>query len=331
MILQTAVDTQSDGFSLTHGDHVLMLGSCFAQEVGKRLSDNAFRVAVNPFGVLYNPASIAHALDLLTDAGKESLPDDRLALFQSQGLWRSWFFGTDYAADEREDALRLMNGSMNRATAAKWPCDVLMLTLGTNRAYLPKALNDGGKHKMVAANCHKMPDRDFEVWDMSIADIVDILGKSLVRLMERSESLRIVLTVSPYRYAKYGFHGNQLSKATLLLAVEALQQKFGRNRIHYFPAYELLMDEMRDYRFYGEDMLHPSATAVNIVWERFTSGWVSERSRAFMKDWEKCRKMMEHKLLRPDSDEARRFKEQTRQRMAELCGKYPEISLNTEL
>lgn len=329
MVLQTVVDTQSDGFALKHNDKVLLLGSCFAEKMGERLQNYVFNAQCNPFGVLYNPASIANALHILTECYEKGIDNMDFPLFQADGLWRSWSFGTCFASIDKDEALSQMRQSIAAAIDKKWPPDVLIITFGTNRAYLDiNAKCTDAVWERVVANCHKQPERTFDVWDMSIGEIVDRMKVELDSLLQLNQDMRVVFTVSPYRYAKYGFHHNQLSKSILLLAVDALRNLYGHERIFYFPAYELLMDEMRDYRFYAEDMLHPSQTAVDIIWERFAKDWISDDDRMFINEWDKCLRMMAHRPLHPDSEDYRRFSMKLTQTIEDLQKRYPELPIS---
>jgi len=326
MFLQTVVDTHSDGFALKHKEKVLLLGSCFAENIGKRLQDHVFNVSCNPFGVLYNPASIAKKLELLQACFRNGVDGELFQVFNAEGLWRSWNFGTAYASENRCEALGRMRHSVSTVLRNHWPPDVLIITFGTNRAYLTVQDNaPETRLERVVANCHKQPDKAFEVWDMGVGEIIDAMKKAFDALFELNGHMRIIVTVSPYRYAKYGYHGNQISKSTLLLAVDGLQKMYDKQRIFYFPAYELLMDELRDYRFYMDDMLHPSQTALDIIWERFVEDWVSLESRKFIADWETCLRMMRHRPLHRSSEAYRLFQMKMEKRILDIQGNNPQL------
>lgn len=261
----TPITLPPSALSLTPTSHALMLGSCFADEIGTRLASSLpeGNVDVNPFGVLYNPASIALALRMLisTEPAEDVV---RPYIFQGQdGLFHSWAHSTHFSDTTFEGCLTKCATRLTSARQLLVQSDLLIITLGTDRAY-----RHNGE---IVANCHKEPSKLFSEEDtVSLNDIEQCKGEfpSILRLVaELYPTLNIVLTVSPYRYKKYGFHESQLSKARLLLLCDAIiQQKL---HITYFPAYEILLDELRDYRFYADDMLHPSQVAVNHIWQLF--------------------------------------------------------------
>lgn len=261
MLFRTEVPLPEAVLRIDDSTRVLLLGSCFADGVGVRLGDALpeGQVSVNPCGVLYNPASIAQTLRLLLADGaeREQLVADSLFL-APDGRWHSWLFSTKYTGATRQEALACCLAAV---TVDLELLDVLVLTLGTDRCYQLKA--DG----RVVANCHKVPAAQFDEVDCPTQE----LGAVIRDLQTRCPRLHVLLTVSPYRYAKYGFHASQLSKARLLLLADGLCREAaaeGRS-VTYFPAYEILLDELRDYRFYATDMLHPSEQAADYIFERF--------------------------------------------------------------
>lgn len=275
-------------WQLFSSSRLLLLGSCFAAEVGERLSRvlPAGQVCINPFGALYNPASLAGALRLLlapevsrTDTVEESLFAGR------DGFWHSWLFDTHHSAPSREECRARCLASIHDVDLTN--TDILVLTLGTDRAY---RLRDGDER--VVANCHKEPAARFAEETVEASCLSEVLDE----VQTRCPALHILLTVSPYRYAKYGFHASQLSKARLLLWVDTYVQQ-GDGRISYFPAYELLLDELRDYRFYAPDMLHPSPQAVDYIYERFAAWCFSPELNAAAPARLKLWKQQQHRPL----------------------------------
>lgn len=267
------VTLPSAGPRLDAGSRVLTLGSCFAQHMGERLCDALPDgcVEVNPFGVLYNPASIAAALGLLLAGGP--LPDD-LLFCGRDGLWHSWQHATPgFSAPERaacaDNVRRRLNGARRLLDGA----DTVVLTFGTAHVYELRE-----RPGLVVANCHKEPAARFIERRLAPHEAAGLLATPLAELHRRYPGLQVVLTVSPYRYTKLGLHGSTLSKAVLHLACEELCARFGF--VSYFPAYEIVVDELRDYRFYERDMLHPSAVAVDYVCERFAEWTFTPALRA---------------------------------------------------
>ena len=192
---------------------------------------------------------------------------------------------------------------------------LVFLTLGTNHVYREKATG------MIVDNCQKRPHALFQEEVLSVDECVKALSQTVALLQERNPAVRVILTVSPIRYAKYGFHESQLSKATLLMAIHQLVQS-NLKSITYFPAYEIVVDELRDYRFYQPDMLHPSQQTVDYIWERLVEVYFSPRAKQFLQEWKPIKEALAHRPFNPDSDDYRRFLEQTRQKEKELLARY---------
>lgn len=278
MQFRTIVDIPRPAFSIAPCEEMLFVGSCFADNIGRRFKDEMFRATVNPFGVMYNPASILHTVER-TDVAP------RVAVF----------------------------------------------TLGTNHVYI---LRETGE---IVDNCQKRPHRLFEERELTVEECKDYLFRAVNILRERRPDVKVIITVSPIRYAKYGFHGSQLSKATLLLAADLLIKETTLNRessidkelsfskesgfskdvslndeqggavVTYFPAYEIVNDELRDYRFYADDMLHPSSLAVEYIWQRMVETFFSDEAKTFLREWAPLKKGFSHRPLNPDGDEYKAF------------------------
>lgn len=284
MQFRTIVDIPRPAFSIAPCEEMLFVGSCFADNIGRRFKDEMFRATVNPFGVMYNPASILHMVER-TDVAP------RVAVF----------------------------------------------TLGTNHVYI---LRETGE---IVDNCQKRPHRLFEERELTVEECKDYLLRAVNILRERRPDVKVIITVSPIRYAKYGFHGSQLSKATLLLAADLLIKETTLNRessidkessfrkesniskesgfskdvslndeqggavVTYFPAYEIVNDELRDYRFYADDMLHPSSLAVEYIWQRMVETFFSDEAKTFLREWAPLKKGFSHRPLNPDGDEYKAF------------------------
>ena len=272
MLFQTSVEIPHPSFSIQTFERMLFVGSCFADRIGKYFQREKFLASVNPYGVMYNPASICHTVE-------------------------RWL------ADEANT------------------CRVAFFTLGTNHVYVSKATGE------VVDNCQKRPQRLFDERLLSIDQCVDELRRAALLLKDRCPGLRVVVTVSPIRYAKYGFHGSALSKAVLLLAADKLQREMPE-MVDYFPAYEIVNDELRDYRFYQPDMLHPSDQAVEYIWQRFAECYLSTEAKQFIEEWRPIREALGHRPFNPDSDAYRAFLEGTRQKALALQQKYPLLQVD---
>lgn len=283
MEFRTIVDIPESLWKIEPCERMLFIGSCFADNIGKRFTEEKFRAVVNPYGVMYNPASILHTVRRLTQ-------DDAMP----------------FSPDEQGTAV---------------------MTLGTNHVYI---LRETGE---IVDNCQKRPQRLFEERELTVAECADYLAKAISLICQRFPKTRFILTVSPIRYRKYGYHESQLSKATLLLAIDslikaqtAMTDNQGSNasahQINYFPSFEILNDELRDYRFYKPDMLHPSDQAVDYIFERIASTYFSDATVTFLKEWKPIREAINHRPLHPESEEYQRFKRQTEDKLKALEKKY---------
>lgn len=253
MELYTRILLPKARFSFSYEDRVVMMGSCFAENIGRKLEENKFSVDINPFGTLYNPASVAEGLRMLLRP-EYFTPGD---LFQHEGIYHSFTHHSRFSAPSEEECLGHINSRLSESSDFLRKATRLVITLGT--AFVYRLKSDG----RIVSNCHKLPEKMFDRQRLSTQEIVEDWKPLLLALWEQNPALKILFTVSPIRHWKDGAHENQLSKATLLLATDALQKDYP-DRIAYFPAYEILMDELRDYRFYADDMLHPSPLAMII-------------------------------------------------------------------
>lgn len=319
MDFRTKVELPLGQVSIGHADRIMLWGSCFAENIGKRLTDNKFSCDVNPFGVLYNPLSIAEALYELQE-GKLYTAGQ---LMEHQGTWFSLMHHSAFSSRSQEDCLSRINKRLQEGSVRLQEMDWLLFTWGTSRVYIWK--EDG----RIVGNCHKLPDRCFTRRLLSVEEIVSTYLKLLEALHRQNPRLKVLFTVSPIRHAKDGMHGNQLNKAVLLLAVEELCTRLPY--CHYFPSYEILMDELRDYRFYADDMLHPSPVAVDYIWECFCETYFSAATRKIMQDWEKIRKGLEHRPFDSQADAYQRFLSQILLKIEVLKEKFPYLDVQNEI
>jgi hypothetical protein len=286
----------------------LLVGSCFATHIGGQLQRSGLQVEVNPFGVVYNPESIALALETMLD---ERLPD--ACFFEGRdNLWHSWLHASEFSAPDEATCRKRVGERFSEACGKLRQADVICFTFGTNRVY-----EHAGR---VVGNCHKEPASQFVDRSLTIQEIVGRWRTLLDRIRTVNPTAEIIFTVSPYRYAKYGMVENQRAKATLLLAIEELTREM--ERVHYFPAYEILLDELRDYRFYASDMLHPSEVAVNYIWQRFTSWAFTPEALKFAQEWERTERDLAHRPLNPESDAHKAFLEKVMARRAQLLERF---------
>lgn len=322
MIFTTPVNAAKSDFEIAHKSNIMLLGSCFAQNIGHRLQACKFNICTNPFGITYNPLSIATILQRIVE-GKEftALSPE---LVENGGLWHSLLHHSDFSRHTQEELLASINGSVQEAHKRIQTTDVLIITFGT--AYVYTRNSDG----MVVNNCHKLPANQFTRRLLSIGEITDAIGRALAPIIASNPGVKIIFTVSPIRHLRDGAHDNQLSKATLLLAIEQLQHTFGKNTA-YFPSYEIVIDELRDYRFYAEDMAHPSPVAVEYIWEKFAGAYMSNSSRALCQTIEEINRAMAHKPFDVTSNAYRDFLRATLQKIDALTQQHPYLNFEKEI
>jgi hypothetical protein len=283
-------------FQIGHHDRILLSGSCFTEHIGSRLNDLRFRTLVNPFGIVYNPFSIADALARLSDGNAIYTRD---SIFENQGVWRSWDHHSQFAKPDPVETLNGMNDAFRESSLFLKDTTYLLITLGTADVFY---LHETGK---IVANNHKMPDRLFGTRRLSVDFVADVLTGCLGSLLEKNPGMRFILTVSPVRHLRKGMIENQRSKAVLCLACEAVCRQIPE--AHYFPAYEILLDDLRDYRFYTSDMIHPSDVAVNYIWDYFSGTYFSESTRQTNAALEKINAALRHRPFNQDTEQHRAF------------------------
>ncbi|MCI5450487.1 GSCFA domain-containing protein [bacterium] len=309
-LFRTKVEIPGWGTPMEVADHSLFLGSCFAQEIGGRFQDYGLASFSNMLGVLYNPESIAS--QILQSLGQEGTEPP---VFRAAEGWRSWWAGTCLQSSTREGCVSMVRQALDRQGRELKRADWLFLTLGSNVCY---ALRQTGE---TVANCHRQPQSMFEEKSLGVAECVDVLSRALESLHGLNPSCRMVFTVSPYRYAKYTYHGSRIAKATLLLAVEELCRSYPAY-VGYFPAYEIVLDELRDYRFYDTDMLHPSQQAVDYVWLCLQQAAMSVTMRQYLEEYEPIRRGLAHRPANPDAGEYKAFMCKLEERRKLIRRKY---------
>lgn len=269
MEFRTIVNIPRPTFELEPCERILFVGSCFADNIGKRFEEEKFRAMVNPFGVMYNPVSVLHTVKKV----------------------------------------------------ANHTFDTAVFTLGTNHVYVERATGE------IVDNCQKRPQREFEERELTVEECADALREAITLLRQANPKVNVIITVSPIRYAKYGYHGSQLSKAVLLLAADKVIKEEGE-RVYYFPAYEIINDELRDYRFYKADMLHPNEQAVEYIWEQLVATCFSAEAKQFLEEWRPIKEALAHRPFHPEAAAYQDFIKKTKEKAKMLELKYPNIELN---
>lgn len=269
MEFRTIVNIPRPTFELEPCERILFVGSCFADNIGKRFEEEKFRAMVNPFGVMYNPVSVLHTVKKV----------------------------------------------------ANHTFDTAVFTLGTNHVYVERATGE------IVDNCQKRPQREFEERELTVEECAEALHEAITLLRQANPKVKVIITISPIRYAKYGYHGSQLSKAVLLLAADKLEKEEGET-VYYFPAYEIVNDELRDYRFYKADMLHPNEQAVEYIWEQLVATCFSAEAQQFLEEWRPIKEALAHRPFNPEAAAYQDFIKKTMEKAKMLKLKYPNIELN---
>ena len=316
----TKVDIPSCPWKISYQSKILMLGSCFTENIGQRLAELKYDIDLNPFGILYNPVSIANSLSDLIHERQFSEND----LFFDQGVWNSFSHHSRFSGIEKEPVLQTINARIKESAYQLKNADFLFITLGTSWVY--KFISTG----KIVSNCHKVPSREFHRSRLSTDEIVSIYRELIERLLKFNSKLKIVFTVSPIRHWKDGAIENQVSKATLLLAVDQLKNHFGTEHLYYFPSYEIQMDELRDYRYYASDMLHLSDVAIEYIYNKFSKIMISDDSLKLSEDVVKIQKAIAHRPFNSASNEYQSFLLYNLEQIERLTKNFPFLNFKIE-
>ncbi|WP_119079451.1 GSCFA domain-containing protein [Chitinophaga alhagiae] len=304
--------------SVQYADKLLMTGSCFAEEIGGRMQQHKFNVLVNPNGILFNPLSIAQSLQGYMDGRPYTAAD----LFMHEDLWHSWDHHSRFSGPDGEAVLANINASRAAASRRLQEADWLVITLGSAYVYVLKETGN------MVANCHKVPEASFYKKLLSADEIIAALDNMMHRLFFSNRQVNILFTVSPVRYARDGVVENNLSKAILLQAVHHLVNKF--DRLFYFPAYELVIDDLRDYRFYKEDLVHPNELAIQYVWQHFTAACLHPDAQQLEKQVADILRARQHRPFNPQTPQHRQFLAAYAKKVDALAAAHPYLDMSGE-
>ncbi len=316
---RTVLSEQPAPFAIGHSDQLLLVGSCFTEHIGERLATNKFRAPTNPFGIVYNPASTVRCLERLF---AENQFFDEQDIFENAGLWHSWEHHGRFSKPDKAEMLAGLNAAYLEAAASLKKTNRLLLTFGTADVFELKNVGQ------IVANNHKMPAAHFQERRLSVAEIAESTAGILQKIKSENADLQVVLTVSPVRHLRGGAVANQRSKATLVLACEEICRQL--DFAHYFPAYELLLDDLRDYRFYAADMVHPSDTAVNYIWDFFADTFFSAETKRLNERIGKITAAARHRPFNPDTAEHRAFARAQLEAIEHLKKEWPELDFGVE-
>lgn len=311
MDFRTIVDIRKGYFELSPEKPLMLLGSCFSDNIGNRLTSSMWDCAVNPCGVLYNPASIAIIVQRAID--NALINDDEIIAIDNRYI--SWLFDSHFASVEKVLAKQNMNNALSITSNYLKNIACLIVTFGTAWIY---ELTDNNQ---IVSNCHKYPAKNFNRRRMSVDEIVDLWIPLVKQLQSINPEIKIIFTVSPIRHFKDGAHENTLSKSTMMLAIDRIISQ--TQHADYFPAYELVIDELRDYRFYADDMLHPSQIAIDYIWQRFSEKYFSEQTIDILKQGAKLSRRLRHRHITDDKHEIERFNSETDRLISEYIAAHP--------
>ena len=301
MKLTTSVTIPKSDVNLSHQEPILFVGSCFAQNIGEKLLDHKFDVTINPNGIIYNPISLAEGLKRVIN--NQSYLEKEL--IQHNEKWISFNHHGSFSSFDKKECLDQINESLKTANNKLKAVKTIFITLGSSWVYEYPEFG-------IVANCHKIPNNQFTKRLLSVKEIIN----SFETIKGELKDFNVVFTVSPVRHVKDGLHENNLSKSTLHLAVNNLVEQ--NTNYHYFPAYELVMDELRDYRFYKNDLVHPTEMAVNYVWEKFGECYFNEATKQLNEQIQQIKSAVNHKPINFDSEKHQQFIAKQIQLMGEL-------------
>ncbi|MDQ8185125.1 GSCFA domain-containing protein [Pelagicoccus sp. SDUM812002] len=314
MRFRTPVNIDAADSRYGHQDKFVCLGSCFATEIGSRLQRSLFECTTNPLGNLFNPIAIGETLR----RSVQGRPFEADEFFQHQELWRHFLVHSSLARKDRDESVNVANNCLLALQLSLKKCGLLILTLGSAWIYEKK-----GDRRTIGHN-HKLPHSIFKKRRLSPAEITQDLRSSITSARETNQSLKVCISVSPVRHARDGLHENNLSKSSLLIATEELTGSLPH--CSYFPAYDILLDELRDYRFYAEDLVHPSNLAINFIWEKFSQAYFSDPCKIQLAEIEAIRGMLDHRAQHTDTTSYQTFKSSILKRIDELSQSLPQAT-----
>ena len=301
--------------TLHHSDAVVLMGSCFSDNIGAKMRSAMMRVMINPFGTLYNPLSIADAVQRLITG--EAIAGN--TLFSHNGVWNSYQFHSRYSLPDKQAAIDAMNSRIAQGQAALKTCSALIITLGTAMVYRLRSTGE------VVANCHKVPQHEFTRQMATMQQMSQALMQIVTSFHKLNPTAKVIFTVSPIRHIADGLDVNSLSKAMLRVAVNEVMLR-QPDVVEYFPAYEIMLDDLRDYRFYATDMVHPSDLAIEYIWQAFQATYFDDRSAQAIARCERVSKRLKHRPMSNNPDVVARFNADTQAVIANLKKEYPYIN-----
>jgi len=318
MKFRTELNIEKSLLKIEHKHKIITIGSCFAENIGAKFSDYRFNILDNPFGVLYNPVSIYNAVKIISD--NKIFTEDEL-IFE-QGEWHSFYHHSDFSHHDLNICLSKINSKMVETRKFMSDADEIVITFGT--AFVYKYLESGE----VVSNCHKIAADKFERYRIGMYEAREFILSTVELLKELKPNIKIILTLSPVRHSKDGFVENQISKSILLLAIQEIVDE--NDSVFYFPSYEIMLDDLRDYRFYAEDLVHPNKIAIDYIWEKFVETYCTEDCIKLMKEIEKISKGRQHRVRNIHSAKNKLFLQNQLKLITKLENENPHLYLEDD-
>jgi len=316
MKFRTEIAIPSYPFQIDYSNRIFGLGSCFVDHMKEKFDYYQFQSQINPFGVIFNPVSIKNTLETIVEK-RYFTKDD---LFYHQDTWKSYQLHSVFNCTDAPKLLNQVNEKIQTTHRFLAQSDVLLITLGTAWVYRLKSTGE------IVSNCHKVPQKEFAKELLPATEIISILKEIISLVNKPSKNIKILFTVSPVRHLKDGFVENQVSKSRLL---DAVYQVADGQKAFYFPSYEIMMDDLRDYRFYEPDMIHPNKTAVEYIWLQLQQATMDNKTRQTMQQVEKIRKALQHKPFNPASEEHQAFIEKINRQIQALQKRFDWMRFDT--
>lgn len=318
-MFRTELSLPISDWKISHKSQLLSVGSCFAENIGARLSGAKFPLVLNPFGIVYNPISVASVLNHLVDNHQITKED----IFFHKERWHSFLHHSEFSHSDENMCLEKINTAIKTGHEQFRQADVLLITLGTAHVFFHKKL------KRVVNNCHQLSANDFERRLLFVNGITQPLAVTFKLMKMLRPDIRIILTISPVRHIRDGLTESKLSKSILRVAVDELCEAF--NFVEYFPSYEIMLDDLRDYRFYAPDMVHPNEVAIDYIWKKFSDTYFNEKTRQVIQQIQKLRQAMQHRPFNPDSEAHKAFLAKHLQFTQHIKKAHPHLNMEDEL
>jgi len=312
MQFTTPIPIQKSKNQIDYNSKIISLGSCFAVNIGERFDYFKYKNTINPFGILFHPLALEKIISRAIS--KEIFTEDDI--FFHNERWHSFEVHSDLSSSDKESFLKILTANLENLQADLVNCSHVIITLGTSWVY--KEIESD----KIVANCHKVPQKQFKKELLSVEDIKSSLEKIIDKIFWVNKKAKIIFTISPVRHIKDGFVENQWSKANLITAIHQIINHKSEI-ITYFPSYEIMMDELRDYRFYAEDMIHPNQTAIDYIWKRFSETWISEEAKSTSDEIETIQKGLTHRSFNPGSEQHKKFLKQLEQKIDVIQNRFP--------